>query len=311
MLPLGWLILAMPTDLVVPHPSLSRNKNREFLLMNIRSRSRGWFGLALFAAGAFVLGVVGSSAQQDGPTATQLRVAVQTYNPILVTRNRQGELSGVAVDLANAYAKKLGTTVKFVTYENSVRFNQSLAKDEWDLAFTPRDLSRTSQLAFTEPFLEADNNYIVKPGSSVRSVNEVDRRGMKVAVASGSLIDGYLTRTLKAAEIVRLYNGTVGAREALTFGRVDAYADYAPVTTRLAAEVPGATVLVGRFNVIGVTIAVPKAKETSLTAVNDFLQEASRGGLITDAIKHAGLDGVRVGLRRAAPQPSNPPKNDR
>src|SRR5215467_11540659 len=43
---------------------------------------------------------------------------------------------------------------------------------------------------------------VARPGLSLRTADEVDRAGIKVAVAQGSAPDGFLTRTLKNAEIV-------------------------------------------------------------------------------------------------------------
>jgi polar amino acid transport system substrate-binding protein len=87
--------------------------------------------------------------------------------------------------------------------------------------------------------------------------------------------------------------GLVAAGEALSFGRADVYADNTSEAYRIAAEVPGATVLLGRFNAAQMTIAIPKSKLAALPMLNDFLAGAKRDGVIGDAIKRAGLRGVR------------------
>jgi polar amino acid transport system substrate-binding protein len=243
---------------------------------------------------------IGRAAAQPADTRIapkgELRAALQTFNPLLVSRSAEGEFSGVSVDLATALGKKLGVPVKWVPYDNIARYNQSLGKDEWDVAFSPRDLSRIGQLAFSDAIMEVDNSYVVRPGSFLRSPDEVDRSGITVAVAQGSPADSYLTRTFRSAQIARLYGGLVTAKDALTFGRADAYADYTHLAYRVAAEVPGATVLVSRFNVLRMAIALPKANAAALPLVNDFIKESKRDGVITEYIKRAGLRGVRTGL---------------
>ena len=224
----------------------------------------------------------------------ELRVGLSLSNPALVSRNPQGKFQGVGIDLANALAEKLRVKASIVPYDNPTRYNLSLGKDEWDVALTPRDLSRTGQLAFSNAFMEADNGYVVRAGmSTLATAQDVDRTGIKVAVAQGSTSDGYLTRTLKNAEIVRVPPGPAAAREALSFGRADAYADNTSQLYRIAAEVPGATVVLGRFNVVQMVIAIPKGSIAALPMLNDFLGEAKRDGLIDDAIKRAALRGVR------------------
>lgn len=223
----------------------------------------------------------------------ELRVALIASNPVLVTHNPEEQFAGVSVDLANALAAKLGKAVRWVPYESIVRYHQSIGKDEWDVAFAPRDLSRTAQLAFSDPFMEVDDSYIARRGSMLKTPDEVDRPGIKVAVAQGSATDGFLSRTLKNALIVRLAGGLVSAREVLSFGRVDVYADYTHIAYRMEAEIPGATVLVAPFNMVRMSIALPKSNAAALPIVNDFIHDVKRNGVITEAVNRAGLRGAR------------------
>jgi polar amino acid transport system substrate-binding protein len=225
---------------------------------------------------------------------TELRIAVQTSNPVLAIRRSDGQYTGVGIDVATALGKTLGKPAKLVFYPDIVHFNQSIGKDEWDAAISPRDLSRAGQLAFSHPFLEVDTSYIARPGSQIRTPEEVDRSGVRVGVAQPSAAYGFLTRTLRQAQIVRIYGGLVEAKQALSNGRIDVYADYAPVNYRIALEVPGANVLVSRLNVMRMTIALPKSNAAALDGVNDFIKDAKRDGLITDAINRAGFHGVRT-----------------
>jgi polar amino acid transport system substrate-binding protein len=247
-----------------------------------------------FATMQFVSGF--AHAQDAGAPirpADTLRVAVQAYNPALVVRTRDGEFNGVAVDLANALGKKRGQMIKFVPYDDPVHYNQSINKDEWDVAIAPRDLSRGSQLGFSEPLLEIDSSYVTRAGSPLTRAEDVDRAGVRVGVAQGSPNDGYLTRTLRSAQIVRLFGGALEAKQSLASGRIDVYADNTNVAYRIAAEVPGANVLVTRFNSTRITFAVPKKNSKLLEETNEFVQQAKRDGLVSDAVRRAGLRGVR------------------
>jgi len=129
-------------------------------------------------------------------------------------------------------------------------------------------------------FMEVDNGYVARPGLPLKTASEVDRAGIKVAVAQGSAPDGFLTRTLKNAEIVRVPGGLAPAREALAAGRADVFADNTNVAHQIAKDLPGATVLDGRFNVVQMSIAVPKHNAAALTIVDDFVRDAKRDGLI-------------------------------
>ena len=224
----------------------------------------------------------------------ELRAALIASNPVLVTRGADGGLGGVSVDLARALAAKLNVPVRLILYENPARYNESLGKDEWDVGLAARDPSRAEYLAFSDVFMEVDNGYVGRPGLGLKTSEEVDSPGVRVAVAQGSAPDGFLTRTLKNAEIVRVPGGLVPAREALATASADVYGENVHLAYRIAADLPGATVLNGRFNLVQMSIAVPKGKAAMLPAVNDFIRDAKSSGTIAQFIARAGLRGVRA-----------------
>lgn len=249
-----------------------------------------------FVGGAAALPVA-ARAQSEAMTKFvsqgELRAALIISNPVLVTRGADGQVGGVSVELARALATKLGVSIRLISYENPARYNESLGKDEWDIGLAARDPSRAEHLAFSDVFMEVDNGYVARPGLSLKTVNEVDRAGVKIAVAQGSAPDGFLTRTIKNAEIVRIPGGLAAAREALAAGRGDVYGENVHLAFRIAAELPGAAVLDGHFNLVQMSIAVPKHNAAALPIVNEFVREAKRDGLITRSIASAGLRGVR------------------
>jgi polar amino acid transport system substrate-binding protein len=275
-------------------PAVSNSKNSGVFM----SFSDIWLGQLLrigFALTVLLCVANGALAQDKSILAPsgELRVAL-IANSVIAPRDTKGQISGLAVDLAKALATKIGATVKIVPYENLVGFNRSIGKDEWDVAFVARDLSRVSQLAYSDVFLEVDNGYIVRPGLSARTPEEIDRTGIKIGVIQGSPLDGTLTRTIRSAEIVRIPGGFVEAREALSSRRIDAFAENVHVAYRLHAELPGTAVLTSRLSTVRLSIAVPKANISSLTSLNDFLRAAKKDGALAEALKNANLRGVRV-----------------
>jgi polar amino acid transport system substrate-binding protein len=258
-------------------------------------RRRHYAALILASiAGSYLAPAQGDTgaARRLAPSG-ELRAALIASNPVLVTRLTNGELGGVSVDIARALGAKLGVAVRLIPYENPARYNQTLGKEEWDIGLAARDPSRAEHLAFSEVFMEVDNGYVARPGSALKKAEDVDRVGIRVAVAQGSAPDGFLTRTLKNAEVVRVPGGLVPARDALATGRADVYGENAHLAHRIAAELPGASVLEGRFNVVNMSIAVPKARADALDAINQFVREMKRNGYIAQAIERAGLRGVK------------------
>ena len=142
--------------------------------------------------------------------------------------------------------------------------------------------------------MEVDNGYVARPGSALTRAEDVDRPGIRVAVAQGSAPDGFLTRTLRNAELVRIPGGLDPARAVLAEGRADAYGDNAHLAHRIADTLLGARVLEGRFNVVLMSIAVPKARaDAAMPSIEAFVADAIRDGLVARLIAEAGLRGVR------------------
>src|SRR5262245_58141206 len=147
-----------------------------------------------------------SAAATLSPTG-KLRAALIASNPVLVTRRSDGTLGGVSVAVASTLAAHLGVAIEFKPYDNPARYNESLATDDWDIGLAARDPTRADHLAFSATFMEVDNGYVARPNAQPANADEVDRAGVKIAVAQGSAPHSVLRRLIKNAEIIPLPGG--------------------------------------------------------------------------------------------------------
>ena len=237
--------------------------------------------------------------QATSPTAIlhptgKLRAALIASNPVLVTRRADGTLGGVSVAVAQGLAAHLGIPIELKPYDNPARYNESLATDDWDIGLAARDPSRAEHLAFSVTFMEVDNGYVARPGVVPNSAEEVDRLGVKIAVAQGSAPHAVLQRLIKNAEILPIPGGFEPARDALAAGKADVYGENLDLAHRIADALLGARVLPGRFNVVQMAIGVRNRAATALPAVDEFVNRIRSDGTLQKAIAEAGLRGVRV-----------------
>ena len=255
-------------------------------------------GLTILAVGAGWLRTQ-AQAQSDAISSTlcptgRLRAALIASNPVLVTRRPDGTLGGVSVAVARAFAEHLGVPLELKPYENPSRYNESLAADDWDIGLAARDPARAEHLSFSATFMEVDNGYVARPGAAPTNADEVDRSGVKIAVAQGSAPHTVLQRLIKQAEIVPVPGGFEPAREALATGRADVYGENLHLANRIADALPGARVLPGRFNVVQMAIGVRKRAASVLPVVDEFVTAIRSDGTVRRAIAEAGVRGVRV-----------------
>jgi polar amino acid transport system substrate-binding protein len=224
----------------------------------------------------------------------KLRAALIASNPVLMTRRPDGTLGGVSVAVARALAAHLDVPVDFKPYDNPAGYNESLATDDWDIGLAARDPSRAEHLVFSVTFMEVDNGYVARPGAAATNAEEVDRPGVKIAVAQGSAPHTVLRRLIKNAEIVPVPGGFEPAREALATGKADVYGENLHLAYRIADALPGARVLPGRFNVVHMAIGVRMRAAAALPTVDEFVNRIRSDGTVQEAIAEAGLRGVRV-----------------
>lgn len=250
-------------------------------------------GLAVAWSNARASAQAPSAASALVPTG-KLRAALIASNPVLVTRGPDGTLGGVSVVVARALAAHLGVPVELKPYDNPARYNESLATDDWDIGLAALDPSRAEHLAFSVTFMEVDNGYVARPGAAATTAEEVDRPGVKIAVAQGSAPHTVLGRLIKNAEIIPVSGGFELAREALATGKADVYGDNLHLAHRIADALPGARVLPGRFNVVQMAIGVRKRAASALPTIDEFVNRIRSDGTVQKAIAEAGLRGVRV-----------------
>jgi len=243
--------------------------------------------------------IAGAQVQVTSAAATlcpsgSLRAALIASNPVLVTRRADGTLGGVSVAVARALAAHLGVPIELRPYDNPVRYNESLATDDWDIGLAARDPARADHLAFSATFMEVDNGYVARPGAAPTNAEEVDRPGVKIAVAQGSAPHTVLLRLIKNAEIVPVPGGFEPARAALAAAKADVYGENLHLAHRIADALPGARVLPGRFNVVQMAIGVRKRAAAALPTVDEFVNRIRSDGTVQKAVAEAGLRGVRV-----------------
>jgi polar amino acid transport system substrate-binding protein len=133
----------------------------------------------------------------------------------------------------------------------------------------------------------------VRAGSSIRSIAEVDRAGVRVATGRGDASEHILRGTLKHAQLVgaESFDAII---DLLRQDNIDAEAAPRPVLLEQLARVPGSRVLDDGFAAITYVVMVPKGQAGRLAYVSEFIEQAKASGLIKRTIDAFGLQGVQV-----------------
>jgi polar amino acid transport system substrate-binding protein len=224
----------------------------------------------------------------------KLRVGLNYGNFLLVLKDAaSGEPQGIAPDLARELGRRAGVSIEFVRFDQAGKMADAVTTGVWDVAFLAAEPARADVIAFTAAYLEIEATYLVPAGSPLHAIADVDRPGVRIAVANKAAYDLYLSRTLKHAELVRA-EGIDGSYELFVAQQLDVLSGLKPRLLMDAESLPGARILDGRFTAIQQGIGTPKARTAAAAYLSEFVEEAKSSGLVAQTIARHGVRGVNV-----------------
>ena len=233
-------------------------------------------------------------AAEIAPTGS-LRVGFQIGSPILAKRAQDGSVSGVVVDLGKYIAAKLGVKFDPVIYANQEAYAQSFGNGEWDVVIGVRSALTDEKADRTPDFMVADAMYIAGPGREFIHASTVDRPGVKVGVSKGGGSDQHLSRSLRAAHVVRIPGGVPNAIEALRAGTVDVWAANPVTLQEIEDGLPGSKVVPGAWTTGRYAAFLPRRRSVAARdRLVEIIDEARRTGVVQGAIDRAGFKAVHV-----------------
>jgi polar amino acid transport system substrate-binding protein len=228
------------------------------------------------------------------PSGT-LRVALNLANFLLIKSALPGgEPVGIAPDIGRELAARLGVPLRFVPYPLPGDLAAAVAHDEWDVGLIGADPLRATEIAFTDAYLEIEASYLVPAGSPITRIEEVDRPGVRIAVADKSAYDMYLRRTIAHATLERAV-GLDGSFDLFLAGGLDALAGLRPRLVADCVRLPGSRILDGRFTAVQQAIGTPIARATGAAYLRDFVADIRRSlvGALIDKHRVAGVSVAR------------------
>jgi polar amino acid transport system substrate-binding protein len=227
------------------------------------------------------------------PTGT-LRAGINLSNFLLVTgRASSGDPVGVAPDMADEIAKRLGVPLKLVPFRSPGELADAANTDTWDIGLIADEPARAATIAFTPAYVEIEASYIVRPNSALKTIADVDKPGVRIVVTARAAYDLWLTANIDHAEITRA-EGAAAAFELFKNGTGDAYAGLKPGLLTDVEKIAGARIIDGRFTTVQQAIGTGRANTKGATFLRDFVAEAKTSGLIAGLIEKHKVRGLSV-----------------
>jgi polar amino acid transport system substrate-binding protein len=224
----------------------------------------------------------------------KLRVGLNHGNFLLVTPGSSAtDPKGVAPDVARELAKRLGVPVEFSKFDTAGKLGDAVRDSVWDVAFLGAEPQRAAEIAFTAAYLEIPATYLVPAGSPIRSVAEVDREGVRIAVADKSAYELWLSRNIKHAKLMKT-QGIDASFDLFVKEKLEALSGLRPRLISDVKKLPGARILDGVFTAVQQAIGTPRKNTAAAAYLAGFVEDVKVSGFVGEAITRNKSEGVTV-----------------
>ncbi len=226
----------------------------------------------------------------------QLRAGVvvaPAASAFFAVKDASGAVRGVTADLLRGFAEALKLPVALQVYDNSGQVTEAVAGGACDVAFMPQDAARAQKVDFGPAYYFIASTYLVPAGSAIRSLDEVNRPGVRIVAISNTTTGRSAARTAPSATVQEVPS-VEEMCEMARRGDGDAFALTHDSFAGLLPKLPGARVLAGHFQQTGIAVAVPKGRAGALKLATALLDDAKRTGLVRRAFDAAGFIDAEV-----------------
>lgn len=228
--------------------------------------------------------------------ARELRVCIwPDYFGISYRNPKTQQLSGIDIDMAQALAKDLGVQARFVD-SSFARLIEDVTQDRCDIAMFAIGITpgRAEKLRFTRPHLVSDIYAITtKSNRRIKTWDDIDKPGVVVAVAKGTLHEPVMRETLKQASLL-VTSTAQGREQEVESGRADVFMTDFPFSQRMLETTDWARLVAppAVYHLTPYAYAVQPGDDRWYARVERFMSEVKSDGRLRDAAHRHKLDPI-------------------
>ena len=201
---------------------------------------------------------------------------------------KDNQIKGFDADIATALTKRVlgkNATAKFVQVTSQTRIpllkNGNIDAIIATMTITPE---REKQVDFTNSYFDAGQSLLVKKGSAIKSVKDLNKSGTKVLGVTGANSVENIKKAAPKAKVLEL-SDYAQAMTALKSGQGVALTTDNGILYGMASQNPGYEVVGGTFTKEPYGIAVNKGQEPLKKALNKALKEIEADGTYNRNLK--------------------------
>lgn len=223
-----------------------------------------------------------------------LRAGINLSNFLLVTgRSEKSEPIGVAPDMAREIAASLGVPVTYVSFKSPGELADQVNNNVWDIGLIGAEPQRAASISFTAAYVEIEATYMVPKNSPIKSIADVDKPGVRIAVSARSAYGLWLENNIKHATLLPV-SGLDAAFNKFVDEKLDVLAGLRPGLLKDIEKAPDMKILDGKFSAVQQAVGTPKPNAAGATYLANFVENAKRSGLVASLIERHKVKGLSV-----------------
>ena len=237
------------------------------------------FAVCCIVAGIFILSGCQDKKDSTGENS-KLIVAMELAYPPFETKDNAGEPTGVSVDFAKELGAYLDRDVEIVdtAWDGLI---PSLQTGKADIIISSMTITekRKEEVDFSKPYANAMLAILANKDSGIKTIDDLNKPGKKIAVKTGSTGYLYAEDNLKNAEIIALADESACVTE-VSQGKADGFIYDQLTIYRNNQNNPDTTsaVYIPFQNVEFWGVAVKKGNTELVNGINAFIEKYTAEG---------------------------------
>lgn len=226
----------------------------------------------------------------------ELKVCIwPQYYGISYIDSRTQELKGIDSDLAVELADYLNVKLKFVKSSFPTLIND-ITKDKCDIAMFAigKTKQRMEKVRFTTAHLQSDIYAITtKSNKKVNSWDDIDKKGVVVAVAKGTFHEPIMKKKLQKATLL-VVKGFKQREEEVQSGRADVFMTDYPYSKKMLDKTDWARLIKPKseYFLTSYAWAVAYDDDKFYNKVESFIKEIKSNGKLISLARKNGLEAI-------------------
>ena len=226
----------------------------------------------------------------------ELKVCIwPQYYGISFLDKRTQKLVGIDSDLAVELSKDLGVKLTYVKSSFPTLIND-ITNNKCDIAMFAigNTESRRAKLRFTTAHLESDIYAITtKTNKRIKNWDDIDKKGIVVAVAKGTYHEPVMKKKLENAELL-VIKGFKAREDEVQSGRADVFMTDYPYSQKMLAKTSWAKLIIPNqtYHLTPYAWAMSYGNDKFYNAVEKFILNIKRDGRLKELARKNGLEPI-------------------